>query len=139
MVDDGHRAIRQPFGSRAKGDVVMGRIAKLCVAAIVCMLVGTTAYATPLTCDLTESKCDSGKYLCVAKLESCLLACYRTAFSRGKPADGPCLERCREKFSSPSTGFGCIDKLDLKNDGCSTLGDGPALRANVDVHMADLL
>jgi hypothetical protein len=47
--------------------------------------------------------------------------------------------KCRVKFSNLSTQRGCIDKLDLKNDGCSTLGDGPALRAKVEVHVRDVL
>ncbi len=118
----------------------MGSIAKACVVAVVGMLLGSaTAHATPIGCDLAESRCDSGKYKCVLTLKSCLLECHKKALTRGVGVDGPCLQKCRVKFSSPATGRGCIDKLELKNDECSTLGDGPALRAKVEVHVLDVV
>src|SRR5205085_1132346 len=88
---------------------------------------------------IAKSRCSAGKYKCASKLTTCLLKYYKQAFVRGNAVDEDGLARCRANFSNPTTGRGCIERLDAKLDDCPTVGDGPTLRAKVEAHVLDVI
>ncbi len=113
------------------------------LAAIAFAMVGSTARADVFNGTLPANACEAGKAKCVTKMGSCLLGCYDKAVGGGAAPDPACVAKCRNGFLSdsnpgPTTGKGCVEKLEAKGGCGASAGDGPVLKSKVEARAADI-
>ena len=66
--------------------------------------------------------CAAGQFKCATNLQKGLLGCDNKGIKGGLPVDSLCIAKVLAKFTDPSTGKGCMEKLEAVGKACTLTG-----------------